>query len=63
MVAACEAGLVRLRSWSPAQGYTTDDVETESRDRVEVEFESGDRDVKIEISCDGQDRPVMTSRR
>ncbi|MFE3449186.1 hypothetical protein ACFXJ8_09645 [Nonomuraea sp. NPDC059194] len=63
VVAACDAGLVKLRSWSPAQGYTTDDVDTESREKVTVEFESGERDVEVEIRCDGQDRPVMTSRR
>ncbi|MEV4164734.1 hypothetical protein [Nonomuraea dietziae] len=63
VVAACDRGLVRLRSWSPAQGYTTDDVDTEPDDHVTVEFESEASEVEVVLRCDAQGRPLMTSRR
>lgn len=63
VVAACDRGLVRLRSWSPAQGYTTDDVDTEPDDHVTVEFESETSEVEVVLRCDAEGRPLMTSRR
>ncbi|MGW4638718.1 hypothetical protein ACWEN6_09325 [Sphaerisporangium sp. NPDC004334] len=56
VVARCEDGLVRLLSWTPAQGYEVKDAERGPRDKVRVRFEGGSR-TEIEVHCSGG-RPV-----
>jgi hypothetical protein len=61
-VAACDGGLATLRSWSPAQGYATDDVVRGPAAAASLEFES-DADtgtVKVLVTC-RQGFPQMTS--
>ncbi|MBB4916482.1 hypothetical protein [Streptosporangium saharense] len=60
VVAACQDGLVRLRSWSPAQGYSVDDAEPGPASKATVEFESGDTELKVEVRCAPGDQPVHT---
>lgn len=54
VIASCAGDEVTLRSWSPAQGYSVDDVEPGPSDEVTVEFEpqEGD-DVELTIACTG----------
>lgn len=40
-----------LVSWSPAQGFQTDDVQDGPGDEVEVTFESEDLDVEASVVC------------
>ncbi|MET8138893.1 hypothetical protein ABZU32_01150 [Sphaerisporangium sp. NPDC005288] len=56
VVARCEDGLVRLLSWTPAQGYEVKDAERGPRDKVRVRFE-GESRTEIEVHCSGG-RPV-----
>jgi len=58
VIARCEGGLVTLRSWSPAQGFQTDDVERGPADRARVEFESEEDEVKVEVGCAADGSPV-----
>lgn len=58
VVAACQDGLVRLRSWSPAQGYSVDDVEPGPGGKAVVEFESDRSDLKVEIWCGADGLPA-----
>ncbi len=58
VIASCSGGLVTLRSWSPAQGYSVDGVEPGPAREAEVEFEAGEReDVELKLGCSA-DRPV-----
>ncbi len=56
VVTGCnEAGQALLLSWSPAQGFQTDDVQDGPEDEVEVAFESENTDVDVSVECrDGQ---------
>ncbi|WP_433375521.1 hypothetical protein [Streptosporangium sp. CA-115845] len=58
VIARCKDGLVTLRSWSPAQGFQTDDVERGPADRARVEFESEETEVKVEVTCAADGSPV-----
>lgn len=49
VIAECDGGSARLRSWTPAQGFQADDVEPGPDDKVRVKFESDDPDIEIEI--------------
>lgn len=60
-VASCdEGGRAALRSWSPAQGYATDDVVRGPAAAVALEFESDTGTVLVRVTC-RQGLPVMTS--
>jgi hypothetical protein len=52
MVARCAGGLVELLSWSPAQGYRVERADRGPDSTIEVEFESSDREVEVEIHCE-----------
>ncbi|MFI6477315.1 hypothetical protein ACIBH1_05245 [Nonomuraea sp. NPDC050663] len=59
IVASCSAGQVTLRSWSPAQGYSTDDADPGPAPTVKVEFEPEDGDeLEVRVGCAGE-RPVV----
>jgi hypothetical protein len=60
VIALCRDGLIRLRSWSPAQGYSVDDVEPGPARRAEVEFESDQSELKVEVRCGTDGLPVHT---
>lgn len=51
VVALCADGLAEVLSWSPAQGYRVDSADRGPDDSVEVEFESGDTEVEVEVRC------------
>ncbi|MEW9547947.1 hypothetical protein [Nonomuraea sp. NPDC050783] len=53
VIAACDGGgLVTLRSWSPAQDYSVDDVEPGPAAEVKVEFEPREgEEVELTIAC------------
>lgn len=61
VVASCAGGLVTLRSWSPAQGYSIDEAEPGPATVAKVEFDGDDReDAEARVGCSGG-RPVMLS--
>ncbi|GAA3705540.1 hypothetical protein GCM10022224_083750 [Nonomuraea antimicrobica] len=52
VIASCADGLVTLRSWSPAQGYSVDSVERGPASEARVEFEPDEgEEVKLRIVC------------
>lgn len=51
VVAQCSDGLVELLSWSPAQGFRVDSADRGPDDSAEVEFESRDGDIEVEVRC------------
>ncbi|MEU5860554.1 MULTISPECIES: hypothetical protein [unclassified Nonomuraea] len=52
VIASCSGGLVTLRSWSPAQGYSVDGVEPGPAQEAKVEFEPEDgKEVELKIFC------------
>ncbi|GGO25079.1 hypothetical protein GCM10010116_50340 [Microbispora rosea subsp. aerata] len=57
VIAWCDGGLARLQSWTPGQGYETDDVEPGPDEHARVRFESDESKVEIEVRCSG-DVPV-----
>jgi hypothetical protein len=60
VIALCQDGLIHLRSWSPAQGYSVDDVEPGPAHKAEVEFESDQSELKVEVRCGSDGLPVHT---
>ncbi|NUW40385.1 hypothetical protein [Nonomuraea rhodomycinica] len=62
VIASCEGDRVRLRSWSPAQGFSVDGVEPGPALRAKVEFEPEEgEEVEVTIVCSGG-RPVSLPR-
>ncbi|MBE3011265.1 septum formation initiator [Microbispora sp. NEAU-D428] len=53
LIARCDGGLVRLQSWTPAQGFEVDDVDPGPDDRARVKFESDEGRLEIEVRCAG----------
>jgi hypothetical protein len=53
LIARCDGGLVRLQSWTPAQGFEVDDVDPGPDDRARVKFESDEDRLEIEVRCAG----------
>lgn len=51
VVAACSDGLVELLSWSPLQGFHVDSADRGPDDSVDVDFESDETDVEVEVRC------------
>ncbi|MFI0423886.1 hypothetical protein [Spongiactinospora sp. 9N601] len=60
LVARCAGGKVALRSLTPAQGYAVDDVDAGPATRARAEFETGDTEIRVEVRCDANGRPVHT---
>lgn len=61
VVVFCTAGRAQLTSWTPAQGWQTDDVEPGPDARAKVKFESGELEVEVESHCEGDvPRTVVT---
>jgi hypothetical protein len=53
VIARCTGTAAEVLSWTPAQGFRTEKVEPGPAAEVRVEFESDDRDVKVELRCEG----------
>ncbi|MFI7039574.1 hypothetical protein ACIBI0_23035 [Microbispora rosea] len=53
VIARCDGGLVRLQSWTPAQGFEVDDVDPGPDDRARVKFESDEDRLEVEVRCSG----------
>jgi hypothetical protein len=51
IVARCSAGDVTLLSWSPAQGYRTDDVEPGPATAATVKFKADRTEVWVTVTC------------
>ncbi|MEU4831186.1 hypothetical protein [Streptosporangium sp. NPDC023615] len=62
VIARCQNALVTLRSWSPAQGFQADDVERGPASRAYVEFESEEREIKVEVYCAADGSPTHRAR-
>lgn len=62
-IARCAGGQVYLVSWSPEQGYRTDDVARGPAAVVSVKFESDANKVVLSVRCvDGEPRPAVSQR-
>jgi hypothetical protein len=61
IVAACEAGLVALRSWTPRSGFTAEHVQPGPATVASLRFKprSGGDDVRAQVTCDGTE-PRLT---
>ncbi|WP_062438097.1 hypothetical protein [Herbidospora daliensis] len=53
VVVSCTAGRAHLTSWTPAQGWQTDDVEPGPAAQAKVKFERGEAEVEVETHCEG----------
>lgn len=53
VVARCENGLVTLVSWSPKEGYRSDDVQAGTAREASLKFESDHREVRVRVDCRG----------
>lgn len=51
VVARCANGLVTLVSWSPGQGYRSDDVHPGPDHEASLKFESDNREVRVRVDC------------
>ncbi|WP_037347402.1 hypothetical protein [Sciscionella sediminilitoris] len=51
VVAACSAGKAQLLSWTPRQGYRTDDIDRGPDRTAKIEFESADTEITVRIDC------------
>ncbi|WP_285589724.1 hypothetical protein [Herbidospora sp. NBRC 101105] len=61
VVVSCTAGRAQLTSWTPAQGWQTDDVEPGPGGHAKVKFERGEAEVEVETHCEGDvPRTVVT---
>ncbi|TYB58603.1 septum formation initiator [Nonomuraea sp. PA05] len=54
VIASCDGDLVTLRSWSPAQGYSVDEVGRGPAREAKVEFEPEEgEELELKITCVG----------
>ncbi len=53
VIARCTGQDVEVLSWTPGQGFRAEKVERGPAPEARVEFESDDRDVKVELRCVG----------
>jgi hypothetical protein len=51
IVAQCDRDEVTLLSWSPAQGYRTDDVQRGPASLVSIKFKKGKSEVVVTVTC------------
>jgi hypothetical protein len=51
VVARCIDGKAELISWSPAQGYQTDDVRRGPGSSAGIQFETDDLEINVKITC------------
>ena len=61
VVARCAAGQVTLVSWSPAQGYRTDDVNRGPAEAASVKFKSSDVELTVTVTCAGDEPQAATA--
>jgi hypothetical protein len=52
VIARCTGTAAEVLSWTPAQGFRTEKIERGPAPEVQVEFESDDRDVKVDLRCE-----------
>jgi hypothetical protein len=53
VIARCQGRTAYLTSWSPHQGYETDEAERGPDRKTSVQFESASREVKVIVTCVG----------
>jgi phage tail protein X len=63
VVARCTGGQVYLASWSPAPGYHAEHVERGPAESARLTFESGNRQVTVEVGCVAGVPQAATGRR
>ena len=51
VIARCQGSTAYLTSWSPHQGYVTDEAERGPDRKTSVQFESAAQDVKVIVTC------------
>ena len=51
IVAQCEGNLVTLLSWSPAQGYRTDDVYRGPASTAAIRFKTEVNEIEVSVTC------------
>ena len=64
VVARCIGDRAELVSWSPAQGYQTDDLERGPGSSAGIQFETDDLEINVKITCvNGVPRSHVTTER
>lgn len=53
VVASCTAGKATLTSWSPNQGYQTDDVDRGPDKTAKIKFDSDEQELTVKVDCPG----------
>jgi hypothetical protein len=62
IVARCAAGQVTLLSWSPAQGFRTDEVARGPAPTASIKFKNGNTETLVTVSCvAGEPHAVSTA--
>jgi hypothetical protein len=61
IVASCAAGQVTMLSWSPAQGYRTDDVNRGPAGSASVKFKAGRTELTVTVTCVGDQPEAVTA--
>lgn len=51
IVAQCAGGQVTLLSWSPAQGFRTDDVARGPAVTASIKFKNGNSETRVAVTC------------
>lgn len=51
VLARCSGGNVTLVSWSPAQGYETDDIHRGPARTASMQFETGQVEITVRVTC------------
>ena len=51
IVAQCDGTLVTLISWSPAQGYRTDDVYRGPATTATIKFKTEENEIEVSVTC------------
>jgi hypothetical protein len=60
VTAQCDADLVTLVSWAPAQGFRVTDHDRGPDDDAEVKFATGNREVEVHVVC-AAGHPTLTT--
>jgi len=63
VIARCSGGQVVLRSWSPASGFTADEVRPGPEREARVTFIRGDEEIEARVRCGVGGRPRIQWKR
>jgi hypothetical protein len=61
IIATCDGDQAFLRSWSPAQGFRTDEVERGPAAITSIKFKSGKDELRITVTCQAGEPVAVTA--